>query len=84
MALSTADALATLFPYPMAIELARQMTAGSPSGGNVQLLMNVGFGAEAAKALAGQINAGAFTAHALAVAGLNSVAAKTIKTVSGL
>jgi hypothetical protein len=70
-------------PYPLAIEIARQMTAGAGNG-DVRALMALGLGATHATELAKQINAAAFDAHKLAVAGWNSAIAKLLKEHSGL
>jgi len=70
-------------PYPVAIEMARQMAAGAGAG-NVQLLMNLGMQPQQAIEFAKQVNAGAFDGHKLAVAGFNSAVAKLLKEHSGL
>lgn len=70
-------------PYPIAIEIARQMAAGAGNG-NAQLLMNIGMSGQQATELAKQINASAFDGHKLATAGFNSQIAKLIKDHSGL
>lgn len=70
-------------PYPMAVEIARQMTAGAGNG-NVNLLMAVGVGAMQATELAAQINAGISKAHLLALAMWQPDVAKNIKAASGL
>lgn len=84
MPAGNADTLAKSgIPYPVAIEIARQMAAGAGNG-SVTLLMNIGVSAEQAKELAAQINAGAFDGHKLAKAGFNSSVAKLLKDHSGL
>lgn len=70
-------------PYPLAIEIARQMALGAGNG-DVAKLMTLGLGATHATELAKQINAGAFDSNKLAVAGWNSGIAKLIKDHSGL
>lgn len=70
-------------PYPVAIEVARQMNAGAGNG-DVKKLAAVGVPIEHAKELAAQINAGAFTDHKLALAGINPAIARTLKRTSGL
>lgn len=70
-------------PYPVAIELARQMTAGAGNG-SADKLIRVGLPPLQANELAAQINGAAFSAHKLAGAGINSAVAKIIKDHSGL
>lgn len=70
-------------PYPIAIEVARQMNAGAGNG-DVNKLLTLGVPGEQAKELAAQINAGAFNEHKLAAATMNPVIAKTVKRTSGL
>lgn len=70
-------------PYPLAIEIARQMALGAGNG-SIAPLMALGLGATHATELARQINAGAFDGHKLAVAGWNPAIAKLIKEHSGL
>jgi GH24 family phage-related lysozyme (muramidase) len=70
-------------PYPMAIEIARQMTAGAGNG-NADRLMAIGVGTMQANELAAQINAGAFAAHKLALAMWPPDVAKNLKAASGL
>lgn len=67
--------------YPVAIEVARQMNAGS---GNVDRLMSAGMSGQQAKELAAQISGASFTSHKLAAASFNSTIAATLKRVSGL
>jgi hypothetical protein len=83
--MSTADTLAGAgLSYPQAIEIARQMAAGAPSGGDVNKLMAVGIPGMQATELARQINAGAFSAHLLARSMWAPELARVIKTASGL
>lgn len=85
MAVALADTICRSgVSYPAAIEIARQMTVGAPSGGNANLLCATGINAGPAIELANQINAGAFFAHKLANAMWNPSLAKVIKTASGL
>lgn len=70
-------------PYPVAIELARQMTAGAGNGDAAKLI-RIGMPPLQASEFAAQINAAAFSAHKLAATGLNSAVAKVIKEHSGL
>lgn len=79
-----ADANAIQSPgvsYPVAVEIARQMTAGAGNG-NASLLMALGVGAMRATELAAQINAGVFKAHLLALAMWPPDVAKNIKNAS--
>lgn len=68
------------FPYPQAIEIAKQMNAGV---GNASQLVNACIHPQAAAELARQINAVSFDSHKLAVAGFHSEAAVQIKKTSG-
>lgn len=70
-------------PYPVAIEIARQMNAGAGNG-NIDRLITTGLAPAQAKALAAQINAGSFDSHKLAVTGLSGNLASVLKRVSGL
>jgi hypothetical protein len=70
-------------PYPVAIEMARQMTAGAGNG-NADRLIAVGGTPGQAAELTAQINAAAFSAHKLAAAGFHSTFAKLLKEHSGL
>lgn len=70
--------------YPAAVEIARQMTVGAPSGGNADLLSRNGINAGPAIELARQINAGSFSADLLARAMWNPTTAIAIKVASGL
>jgi hypothetical protein len=70
-------------PYPIAIEIARQMNAGTGNG-NTERLISTGLAPESAKALAAQINASAFDSHKLAITGLGGNLATILKRVSGL
>lgn len=70
-------------PYPMAIEIARQMTAGAGNG-SADRLMAIGVGTMQATELAAQINAGVFSAHKLALAMWPPDVAKNFKSASGL
>lgn len=84
MPTANADTLARSgFAYPLAVEIARQMTAGAGNG-SVTQLMTLGLGATHATELARQINAAAFDGHKLVVAGFNSQVAKLLKEHSGL
>lgn len=84
MPAGNADTLARSgIPYPVAIEIARQMAAGAGNG-SVPQLMALGMQPQLAIELAAQINAGAFDGHKLARAGFNSQVAKLIKEHSGL
>lgn len=71
-------------PYPVAVEIARQMNVGASTGGVVDRLVASGIPPMQAIELAAQINAGAFSAHKLALANWNTEAAKAIKIASGL
>ena len=86
MTMSLADKLTTgtSMPYPTAIEVARQMTAGAPSGGDVNKLIAVGIPPMQATALAAQISAGSFSAHTLALSMWDPATAVVIKRESGL
>jgi hypothetical protein len=82
--MANADTLARAgIAYPLAIEIARQMTAGAGSG-DVNKLLALGLGMTHAIELAKQINAASFDGHKLAVAGFNTGIAKLIKDHSGL
>jgi hypothetical protein len=70
-------------PYPVAIEVARQMNAGAGNG-DVRKLLAIGMPLEHAKELTSQINAGAFSESKLALAGINHSIARTLKRTSGL
>lgn len=67
-------------PYPVAVEIARQMVAGV---GNTTNLMNSGVSSMASTELVKQINAVSFSAHNLALATWNPSVAKAIKENSG-
>lgn len=69
--------------YPVAIEIARQMTAGVGNG-DVGKLMTLGIGAVPAIELARQINAGAFDGHKLTTSQWNPAIARLLKDHSGL
>lgn len=71
-------------PYPVAVEIARQMNVGASTGGVVDRLVACGIGIMPATELAAQINAGVFSAHKLSLAMWNTEVAKTIKIASGL
>lgn len=85
MAMSLADQLTTgtSLPYPTAIEVARQMTAGIGNG-NADRLIALGIPPMKATELARQINAGAFSAHLLAMSMWDPASAKVLKIASGL
>jgi len=70
-------------PYPVAIEIARQMNAGAGNG-SVDKLVATGVAPEQAKALAMQINAASFDSHKLAITGLGGTVAALLKRISGL
>jgi hypothetical protein len=70
-------------PYPVAIEIARQMTAGAGNG-NADKLIRLGMPPLQAGELSAQINAASFSAHKLALAMFPSAIAKLIKEHSGL
>lgn len=85
MGFAVADAICRSgVSYPAAVEIARQMAIGAPSGGNADLLSRSGINAGPAIELARQINAGVFSAHLLAFAMWNPTLAKAIKVASGL
>lgn len=67
-------------PYPVAVEIARQMVAGV---GNATNLMNSGVSSMAAVELVKQINAVSFSSHNLSMATWNPAVAKAIKDNSG-
>lgn len=68
--------------YPLAIEIARQMTAGAGNG-NVDRLMTSGMPNQQAVELARQINANSFDANKLALSTINPSIAKLLKDHSG-
>lgn len=70
--------------YPAAVEIARQMTIGAPSGGNADLLSKCGLNAVPAIELAAEINAGLFSSAKLCAAMWNPTTATAIKVASGL
>jgi hypothetical protein len=70
-------------PYPVAIEVARQMNAGT-SAASADRLMSTGMAPAQATALAAQIKAGSFDSHKLAITGLGGTMAVLLKRVSGL
>lgn len=70
--------------YPAAIEIARQMNVGAPSGGNADKLANSGIPSMPATELARQINAGVFNSDLLCRAMWNYHLANIIKKQSGL
>lgn len=70
-------------PYPVALEVARQMTAGAGNG-SADKLIRIGVPPMQAAEIAGQINAAAFSSHKLAVAGVNPSVADLLKKHSGL
>lgn len=70
-------------PYPVAIEVARQMNGGLTNG-DAGKLMSVGVPGEQAKEIARQINAGAFDSHKLALSNVNPELARALKRTSGL
>lgn len=87
MTVSTQDTLCRSgLAYPVAIEIARQMAAGTGASEPVSInkLVASGIVPQAATELARQINAGAFDSHKLAVAGFHPEAAVQIKKTSGL
>jgi hypothetical protein len=67
-------------PYPVAIEIAKQMNAGV---GNVQALMTLGVGNAQAIELSRQINAVSFDSDKLARSNWNPQIAKLLKEHSG-
>lgn len=67
-------------PYPVAIEIAAQMTSGV---GNVANLMSLGISNQKAVELVKQINAVSFDSNKLALATWNPAVAKLIKDHSG-
>ncbi len=82
--MANADTLAQSgIPYPVAIEIARQMTAGVGNG-SVPKLMALGIGGLQAVELAAQITAGTFDAGKLAKAQWNPAIARLLKDHSGL
>lgn len=82
--MANADTLAKSgLAYPLAVEIARQMTAGAGNGATAPL-MTLGLGATHATELAKQINAAAFDSNKLALAGFNSQVSKLLKDHSGL
>lgn len=84
MPVANADTLTQSgIPYPVAIEIARQMTAGV-SNGNAARLMTLGVVPMQAVELASQINAAAFDSHKLTRSGWNPSIAKLLKDHSGL
>lgn len=80
----SADRICSGIAYPAAVEIARQMNVGAPSGGNASLLVNLGIPPMSATELARQINAGAFSADLLCRAMWNGHIANIIKKDSGL
>lgn len=83
MAILLADLICrSNFSYPVATEIARQMTAGAGSGDAVKLVAG-GLNTQTATELAKQINAGAFDSHKLAMAGFPTQQAVALKTHSG-
>lgn len=85
MAMALADTLnGAGIAGPAAVEIARQMTAGAPSGGDVNKLMAVGIAGMQATELARQINAGAFSSELLARSMWPPETARVIKSASGL
>lgn len=70
-------------PYPVAIEIARQMNAGVGNGSTDKLIAT-GMAPAQAQALSAQINAGSFDSHKLAIAGHGPELARMLKRVSGL
>jgi hypothetical protein len=83
MTVSADEVCRSGLPYPVAIEIARQMNAGVGNG-STDRLISTGMAPESAKALANQINAGSFDSHKLAVTGLGGTLATVLKRVSGL
>jgi hypothetical protein len=86
MAASTADTICQSgVPYPVAIEIARQMAAGA--GGvdstSVNKLVASGVPGAAATALVAQITAQVFSAEKLVAAGIHGETAVQIKKTSG-
>jgi hypothetical protein len=82
--MANADTLARSgISYPLAIEIAAQMTAGAGNG-NANRLIALGVNPMQAAELTKQINAAAFDAHKLAVACWNPAIAKLLKEHSGL
>lgn len=71
------------FAYPVAIEIARQMTAGAGSGSATKLVA-AGLNVQQAVVLAQQINAATFDSHKLALAGFPTQQAVALKKHSGL
>lgn len=69
-------------PYPLAIEMARQMTAGAGNG-NVNALMALGLPGVQATELARQINANSFDSGKLALVNMNPSIARLLKDHSG-
>ena len=85
MAIPLADLICRAdISYPAAVEIARQMGVGAPSGGNADLLSRSGINAVPAIELARQINAGSFSDASLCAAMWNPVTAVAIKVASGL
>lgn len=70
-------------PGPLAIEIDRQLTAGAPNATHGPL-HRLGVSPMQAAELVSQINAGAVSAHKLALAGWNVEVARVIKQASGL
>lgn len=70
-------------PYPVAIEIARQMNAGT-SAASADRLLSTGMAPAQAAALAAQIKAASFDSHKLAVTGISGNLAAVLKRVSGL
>lgn len=70
-------------PAPLAIEIDRQLTAGAPNATHGPL-HRLGVAPRQAAELVTQINAGAISAHKLALAGWNPEVARTIKQASGI
>lgn len=70
--------------YPAAIEIARQMNVGAPSGGSASALVNSGISPMPATELARQINAGSFSADLLCRAMWPYHLSNIIKKRSGL
>lgn len=70
--------------YPAAIEIARQMNVGAPSGGNTERLVSSGIAPMKATELARQINAGVFSSDLLCRAMWPYHLANIIKKDSGL